>query len=172
MPITFSLGSVNNISLSYSAWAEELTPGWVGYLANCLFFDISEESQGRILPKPRTKQSARKSTIGKALRKQLAAKDARKSIHGGFKRPHDFKPGTVALREICRCQESNELLICKLPCQACKTSSLLRSCCGDLKHLATEAACKSTPLTGQVKKPHPHRPGTLALREGLRYPPL
>ena len=80
-----------------------------------------------------------------------------------------YRPSPVALREICRCQESNELLICKLPCQACKTSSLLRSCCGDLKHLATETACKSTPLTGQVKKPHPHRPGTLALREICPY---
>ncbi|KAG7279287.1 hypothetical protein CRUP_025105 [Coryphaenoides rupestris] len=51
----------------------------------------------------RTKQTARKSTGGKAPRKQLATKAAR--------------PGTVALREIRRYQKSTELLIRKLPFQ-------------------------------------------------------
>jgi len=50
----------------------------------------------------RTKQTARKSTGGKAPRKQLASKAARKSAPstGGVKKPHRYKPGTVALREI------------------------------------------------------------------------
>ncbi|KAK6120800.1 hypothetical protein DH2020_045463 [Rehmannia glutinosa] len=50
----------------------------------------------------RTKQTARKSTGGKAPRKQLATKAARKSAPatGGVKKPHRFRPGTVALREI------------------------------------------------------------------------
>ena len=49
---------------------------------------------------PRTNQSAR---IPKA--------------QGGVKKPHRYRPGTVALREICRYQKSTELLIRKLPFQ-------------------------------------------------------
>ncbi|KAK7684057.1 histone H3.1/H3.2 [Cerrena zonata] len=42
----------------------------------------------------RTKQTARKSTGGKAPRKQLASKAARKSAPstGGVKKPHRYKP--------------------------------------------------------------------------------
>jgi len=49
----------------------------------------------------RTKQTARKSTAQKVPRKQLVAqKIARKSapVTTGVKKPHRFKPGTVALR--------------------------------------------------------------------------
>ncbi|KAH7940598.1 hypothetical protein HPB49_002360 [Dermacentor silvarum] len=64
-------------------------------------------------------QTARKSTGGKAPRKQLATKAARKSAPatGGVKKPHRYRPGTVALREIRRYQKSTELLIRKLPFQ-------------------------------------------------------
>ncbi|ETO16526.1 hypothetical protein RFI_20813, partial [Reticulomyxa filosa] len=73
----------------------------------------------------RTKQTARKSTGGKAPRKQLATKvkknffAARKSAPtaGGIKKPHRYRPGTVALREIRKYQKSTELLIRKLPFQ-------------------------------------------------------
>ena len=67
----------------------------------------------------RTKQTARKSTGGKAPRKQLAMRAARKSAPaaGGAKKPHRYRPGTVALREIRRLQKSTDLLICKLPFQ-------------------------------------------------------
>lgn len=67
----------------------------------------------------RTKQTARKSTGGKAPRKQLATKAARKSTtsRGGVKKPHRYKPGVVALREIRRYQKSTDLLIRKLPFQ-------------------------------------------------------
>ncbi|CCG81739.1 Histone H3 [Taphrina deformans PYCC 5710] len=70
----------------------------------------------------RTKQTARKSIGGKAPRKHvsLANKAARKSApaqSGGVKKPHRYKPGTVALREIRRYQKSTELLIRKLPFQ-------------------------------------------------------
>jgi len=71
-------------------------------------------------PMARTKQTARKSTGGKAPRKQLATKAARKTAAattGGVKKPHRFRPGTVALREIRRYQKSTELLIRKLPFQ-------------------------------------------------------
>ena len=65
----------------------------------------------------RTKQTARKSTGGKAPRKQLATKAARKPAKGGVKKPHRYRPGTVALREIRRYQKSTDLLIRKLPFQ-------------------------------------------------------
>ncbi|XP_068415318.1 histone H3.1-like [Eschrichtius robustus] len=73
----------------------------------------------RCLCVARTKQTARKSTGGKAPRKQLATKAARKSAPatGGVKKPHRYRPGTVALREIRRYQKSTELLIRKLPFQ-------------------------------------------------------
>ncbi|XP_041641422.1 histone H1.8-like [Cheilinus undulatus] len=78
------------------------------------FFSLSEKHT-----MARTKQTARKSTGGKAPRKQLATKAARKSAPatGGVKKPHRYRPGTVALREIRRYQKSTELLIRKLPFQ-------------------------------------------------------
>ena len=76
-------------------------------------------NQSKLIKMARTKQTARKSTGGKAPRKQLATKAARKSAPatGGVKKPHRFRPGTVALREIRRYQKSTELLIRKLPFQ-------------------------------------------------------
>lgn len=67
----------------------------------------------------RTKQTARKSTNGTHPRKQLATMAARKRapVSGGVKKPHRFRPGTVALQEIRRFQKSTELLIRKLPFQ-------------------------------------------------------
>merc|ERR1712200_98508 len=64
-------------------------------------------------------QTARKSTGGKVPRKQLSTKAARKSAPatGGVKKPHRYRPGTVALREIRRYQKSTELLLRKLPFQ-------------------------------------------------------
>ena len=49
----------------------------------------------------------------------MATKAARKSAPstGGVKKPHRYRPGTVALREIRRYQKSTELLIRKLPFQ-------------------------------------------------------
>ena len=66
----------------------------------------------------RTKQSARKSTGGKAPRKQLATKAAKKTDpNNPNKKPHRFRPGTVALREIKKLQKTGDLLIRKLPFQ-------------------------------------------------------
>jgi len=67
----------------------------------------------------RTKQTIRKIIGGKAPRKALATKAARKSAPatGGVKKPHRYRPGTVALREIRRYQKSTDLLIRKLPFQ-------------------------------------------------------
>ena len=71
----------------------------------------------------RTKQTARKGATGaKAPRKQLANKAARKTttvsnLPDAVKKPHRFRPGTVALREIRKFQKSTELLLRKLPFQ-------------------------------------------------------
>ena len=67
----------------------------------------------------RTKQTARRSTGGKAPQMTMATKAARKSVanEGGVKKPHRFRPGTVALREIRRYQKSTDLLIKKAPFQ-------------------------------------------------------
>jgi len=61
----------------------------------------------------------KKSTGGKVPRKQLATKAAHKSAPavGGATKPHRYRPGTVALREIRRYQKSTTLLIRRLPFQ-------------------------------------------------------
>ena len=88
-----------------------------------------------------TKQTPKRSTGGKAPRGHLATKAARKSqrlangettkrtlyltdppilrltIFQGVKKPHRYRPGTVALREIRRYQKSTDLLIRKGPFQ-------------------------------------------------------
>jgi histone H3 len=48
----------------------------------------------------------------------MASKSAKKSaLAGGVKKPHRFRPGTVALREIRKYQKSTDLLIRKAPFQ-------------------------------------------------------
>ena len=69
----------------------------------------------------RTKKIAiRNSTGGKAPRKHLSTKAVRKrngaNTEGG-KKPHRYRPGTVALREIRKYQKTTNLLIRKLPFQ-------------------------------------------------------
>ena len=68
----------------------------------------------------RTKQTARKAVGGKAPRKQLAGKAAQKtapSTGGVVRKPHRYRPGTVALREIRKYKKSTDLLLRKLPFQ-------------------------------------------------------
>lgn len=85
----------------------------------------------------RTKQTARKSTGGKAPRNTLATKASRLQQYpptGGVhpesrypngvkpdgtpaRKPHRYRPGTVALREIRKFQKSTDLLIRRLPFQ-------------------------------------------------------
>lgn len=75
----------------------------------------------------RTKQTARKAQGGKAPRKSHAAasksksKSARKTSSiertTSMKRPHRYKPGIRAMREIRKYQRSTDLLIRKLPFQ-------------------------------------------------------
>jgi histone H3 len=64
----------------------------------------------------RTKQTPRKSIGGKAPRKQLATKAARELAprSAGVQRPHRYRPGALALREIRRYQKSTKLVLPKL----------------------------------------------------------
>ena len=81
----------------------------------------------------RTKQTARHATGGKAPRKKLATKAGnqrhQRIADGGIRRPHRYKPGTVALREIKRYQKSTEMLIKKLP-----FARLVREITQDFQH--------------------------------------
>jgi histone H3 len=68
----------------------------------------------------RTKHIARQSTGGKAPRKQLGKKMLRMAAPatGGIRpKPHRYRPGVVALREIRKFQKSTDLCIRKLPFQ-------------------------------------------------------
>ena len=69
----------------------------------------------------RTKQTAKRNESGKqpnpkSIKAVQAARKAAATT-GGIKKPHRYRPGTVALREIRRYQKSTELLIRKLPFQ-------------------------------------------------------
>jgi histone H3 len=79
-------------------------------------------------------------TGDKAPRKQLATKAAHKSgpATGGVKnfKPHRYRPGTVALREIRRYQKSINLLIRKLPFQRL-VRELARNFKADLRFQST-----------------------------------
>ncbi|XP_033750463.1 histone H3.3-like [Pecten maximus] len=66
----------------------------------------------------RSKQTARKSTTGGIVYRSMML-NSRKTIcdEASLKKPHRFRPGTVALREIRMYQKTTELLIRKLPFQ-------------------------------------------------------
>ena len=67
---------------------------------------------------PRTKQTARKTVAGKAPRKTMATKALlKKPVDDPSKKIRRWKPGTVAIREIRRYQNTTDLLIKKAPFQ-------------------------------------------------------
>ena len=87
----------------------------------------------------RTKTTARKSSAGlKKPKKQFDSKTAKKSapVAGGIKKPHRFRPGTVAAREIRKYQRSTDLLIRKLPFQRL-VKSIAKEYCKDIRFQAT-----------------------------------
>ena len=69
-------------------------------------------------PKPGTSRGGGSSSSRPYLKKQtVAKKEPRKqfSVPTGLKKPHHYRPGTVALRQIRCYQKTTELLIRKLP---------------------------------------------------------
>ena len=111
----------------------------------------------------RTKQTARKSTGGKAPRKQLATKAARKSAPatGGVKKPHRYRPGTGALRESRRYQKATELInkvkdrsdarISQKQLAAMQTSK-----CKELADAFVKVIRKRPPAPGILEREGPH----------------
>jgi len=69
--------------------------------------------------KPTGVGKATKKLPPKTPRRLLAAKAAKKSSPkaGGVRKPHRYRPGTVALREIRKYQKSTDLLVARLPFQ-------------------------------------------------------
>ena len=74
----------------------------------------------------RTKQTARKDGMGAAITAFVAAKAVKAARD--VRKPHRFRPGVVALREIRLYQRTTDLLIRKLPFQR-----LVREIVQDLK---------------------------------------
>ena len=64
----------------------------------------------------RTKQTARKAHMA-GKRPFVLGKNKKTTAAGGVKKPHRYRPGTVALREIRQYQKTTNLLIRKLPFQ-------------------------------------------------------
>lgn len=77
-------------------------------------FPASTDPQFR---RARVKQTARKTTTGGILARKGFAAIKKLTQATKEKKPHRFRPGTVALREIKRYQKSNELLVKKMPFQ-------------------------------------------------------
>ena len=74
-----------------------------------------------------------------AFKKKAAKKSSMKAPKGGVKKPHRYRPGTVALKQIRQYQKSTELLIRKLPFQR-----LVREIAGDSKVILS-------PLCGKIR---------------------
>jgi histone H3 len=101
-----------------------------------------------------TKQTARRSTGGKAPRKQLATKVARKSAEAtaaGTNKPHRYRPGTVALREISKYQKSTDILLRKAP-----FSRLVREVCDDIEKGKREYGKEFDKANKAYSKQYPH----------------
>jgi len=78
-----------------------------------------EGSSGQSAQRARSAPIKGRGEPARGARKGTAIKSAKKVLKqgSGQKKPHRYKPGTVALREIRRYQKSTELLIRKLPFQ-------------------------------------------------------
>jgi histone H3 len=87
----------------------------------------------------RTKQTARKSTGGAIPCYHLATKSARATTQKAIavRKPHRWRPGTVALREIQKFQKNTDLLFRKAPFQhlVCKIAPKFRK--SDLRMQST-----------------------------------
>ena len=63
------------------------------------------------------KRASQRKPVARSGRSGTPAQKSTPVVEGGVKKPHRYRPGTVALREIRRYQKSTELLIQKLPFQ-------------------------------------------------------
>merc|ERR1712126_489093 len=83
--------------------------------------DCDKSKHQQVLRKENGSHKANRSKIHwrKSTKEAACNKGCEKSAPatGGVKKPHRYRPGTVALREIRRYQKSTELLLRKLPFQ-------------------------------------------------------
>ena len=91
----------------------------------------------------RIKSTAVKAGHKPLLRKQLQTAAARRlaPTSGGVKKPHRYRPGTVALKEIRKYQKTTELLIRKRPFQ-----SLVKELTSDLPGQKSEFRWQSSAM--------------------------
>ena len=79
---------------------------------------VPKLTQGMQQEIERQKRASQRNPTPGAGRSGIPAwKSTPAAVEGGVKKPHRYRPGTVALREIRRYQKSTELLIRKLPFQ-------------------------------------------------------
>ena len=115
--------STQTLSISYRESTQTLSNFPLLFAKTAVTTKNNQKTKNQSKKMARTKQQQPQqphaNTGGKAPRKHVAAKAARKQALslGGVKKPHRFRPGTVALREIRKYQKSTELLIRKLPFQ-------------------------------------------------------
>jgi histone H3 len=105
----------------------------------------------------------RKSQTAKKPKKELAEKAERKpeSLTTPVKKPHRYRPGTVALREIRHYQKNTELLLKKLPFQR-----LVREIAQELR---SDLRFQSNALLAVILYPPIHPSFTLeSVREQLK----
>lgn len=107
----------SQLRLRYSSRNKTLQLCRVGTVHIPHFFTLCSTTSTMACVKNAARRNA--ATAGKAPRKQLATKAARRSapVVGGMRRPRRYRPGTVALREIRRYQKSTDLLLRKAPFQ-------------------------------------------------------
>ena len=106
----------------------------------------------------RTKQTARKSTGGKAPRKQVGG-----HLQNRFT-PRVGAENAPRCAQYCACCAA-----LRPPINTSRIFPFPRPKLRNVPQLATKAARKSAPTAGGVKKPHRYRPGTVALREIRKY---
>ena len=90
-------------------------------------------------------------------RKLLATKAARKRAPatGGVKKPHRYRPGTVALREIRRYQKTTELLLRKMPFQRL-VREIAQDFKTDLRFQSSAVMALQEALSGGAVRGHQH----------------
>jgi histone H3 len=137
----------------------------------------------------RVKQIARKTIGGKTQRFSLLGKLAQREAgprrlqlggKGGVKKPHHYRPGTVALCEIHRFQRTTELLIRKAPFQRI-VCEIVQKCKKDVHYQSTAVLAlqeaseaymvgmfEDTNLAALHAKCVTNLPRDLALARGLR----
>ena len=112
-PNTFPPGQENHIRMvDFSdRMAQTLQKKWMDFL------EAAAERASDLSIKDKNRAKMLRRLLRVDPKKTTVVTTGNNKTTGGVKRPHRYRPGTVALREIRRYQKSTELLIRKLPYQ-------------------------------------------------------